>query len=243
MFKFRERPKHGSEYFNCDRRIFPPAGKYGMPAIAPCEPLDLDGCEAIGFNCVLGCDRPENKVVHFHIDDYQFTRVWDDADKYIPILRKFKAVLAPDFSTYEDFPIAVQQYNSYRKAWCAAYWQEHGITVLPTLDWGTNPEHDWFFEGLPRDAVVSVSTIGGFSSKERRDVWFEGFDRALKLLRPRQVLLVGTMWPGISDMYDGEIIAMESDNIGRLKRLQERKKQEEKEKANEVQRVPSDEGL
>ena len=159
-----------------------------MPKIEPVD-VDFDGCEAIGFNYALGCKDPENKIVHFHLDDHEFIRIWNNPDKYIPLLQKFRAVLAPDFSTYEDFPVAVQIFNTYRKQWTAAYWKEHGITVIPTLDWSTNPKHTWYFSGVPRHSLVSVSTVGGFSSKAQAKLYLEGFDRTMKILQPSKLLV------------------------------------------------------
>ena len=241
-FQRWQTPPSSSAYCNCDRRIFPGEGEYDIPKLKPLQDVDLTGCEAVGFNSVLSTESLENKVVHFHIDDYQFTRIWEYPDRWAGILRQARAVLAPDFSAYEDFPMAVQHYNTYRKAWCAAFWQEHGATVIPTLDWGLDPAQTFVYDGIPRNALVSVSTLGGFSSKAQREIWLEGFERTVKLLQPTRLLLIGSLWPGIDKAYTGEIIVMENDNIRRLKRLQERKKQE-KEKADEVQGVPADAGL
>lgn len=211
-----------NSYLNCEKRIFPGAGKYEIPTLEPVD-VDLSGCEAIGFNCVLTCNKPENKVVHFHLDDHEFERVWNNPSKYVPILRKFRAVLAPDFSTYEDFPIAVRIFNSYRKAWVAAYWQENGIKVIPVLDWSTNPKHTWFFHGIPHYSLVSVSTIGGFKNKYQKELWLEGFKRALKIVKPTKLLIFGKLHPEIkailSNMVDCEITTLDNKNLLRKSTL------------------------
>ena len=87
-------------------------GMYGIPAIAPAE---YQEAELISFNYAKSCKSPANKAVHFFVDDYQFNRVWNCADDYIPMLRKFKYVCTPDFSLYTDHPRAIQIYNHYRK--------------------------------------------------------------------------------------------------------------------------------
>ena len=101
-------------YENLNRRIFPGAGEYGIPRL---EAETFDGnCEFVGFNYARGnCRNPEKKAVHFFIDDYQFDALWRNVDRYVDKLRQFQYVLTPDFSTYTDFPKAIQIYNHYRK--------------------------------------------------------------------------------------------------------------------------------
>ena len=204
-----------SAYLNCEKRIFSGIGEYNIPEMRPVEDMDLEGYEALGFNYAVGCKHPERYVLHFHLDDYQFERVWNDPNRYLPLLSKFKAVLAPDFSTYEDFPEAVQIFNTYRKMWCAAYWQEHGITVIPTLNWDTNPEHIWYFDGIPKNSLVSVSTVGGFKSKATKERWLEGFRRTLDTLQPSKILVFGKLWSEVEESFDGEFITMDNRNLTR----------------------------
>ena len=53
------------------------------------------------------------------------------------MLREFRYVLSPDFSTYTEFPKAIQIYNHYRKHWVGAYLQEAGVNVIPTISLST----------------------------------------------------------------------------------------------------------
>lgn len=131
-------------------------GMYDIPAIAPAE---YQEAELISFNYAKSCKSPADKAVHFFVDDYQFNRVWNCADDYISMLRKFKYVCTPDFSLYTDHPRAIQIYNHYRKHWCGAYWQAHGIKVVPTIGWSDEASFAWCFDGEPTDSVVAVSSI------------------------------------------------------------------------------------
>ena len=109
--------------------FFDGVGQYNIPGI---EPSQFENADFISFNYAQSVKNPENKAIHFFLDDYQFTRVWMNPDRYIPLLQQFKYVLTPDFSLYMDFPKAMQIYNHYRKHWLGAYWQMHGINVIPT---------------------------------------------------------------------------------------------------------------
>ena len=154
--------RQGRNYENLNKCIFDGTGTYGIPPIQP-EHCTVEGF--IGFNYAKSCKLPYNKGVHFFIDDYQFTRCWANPDAYIDLLSNFKAVCTPDFSTYTDFPRAVQIYNHYRKHWLGAYWQQNGITVIPTISWADRDSFAWCFDGEPVGGVVAVSS--GYAAQQR----------------------------------------------------------------------------
>ena len=110
-------------------------GKFDIPMIFKDSiPQDF---ELVGFNYAKNEKQPNGKGVHFFIDDYQFLRLWNRPNDYLNLLKKFDFVLTPDFSTYTDFPKAMQIYNHYRKHWLGAYWQTNDIKVVPTISWST----------------------------------------------------------------------------------------------------------
>lgn len=185
-------------YLNCEKRIFSGTGPYDFPAMDPVQ-VDVTDTEVIGFNYAIGCKHPEDKICHFYLDDYQFERVWNDAPRYVPILQKFKVVFAPDFSMYTDFPRAVQIFNHYRKQWCAAYWQEHGIKVIPTICWSDEASFEWCFDGVPKHSLISISTVGGFGNHMEHDkkAWLRGYKKCCEVLEPSQILLFGKHFPEI----------------------------------------------
>lgn len=138
--------RQGRNYENLNKMIYRGTGKFDTPRLVP-EACNADSF--IGFNYAKSCKDPQHKGVHFFIDDYQFTRLWTNPDAYLDMLRAFKCVFTPDFSTYTDFPKAVQIWNHYRKHWLGAYWQSNGITVIPTISWSDESSFDWCFDGEP----------------------------------------------------------------------------------------------
>lgn len=80
-------------------------GEYGTPLL---EATEFEKCEFIGFNYCRTCKDKEGKGVHFFLDDYQFNRIWNQPNKYLPILQQFRYVMTPDFSMYTDFPKIIQ---------------------------------------------------------------------------------------------------------------------------------------
>lgn len=199
-------------YCNCEKRIFPGVGPYDIPEILP-QDIDLTEPDVLGYNYAKGEDLPEEKICHFYLDDYQFDRVWKDPDLYVDKMRQFRAVLAPDFSLYTDFPRAVQIYNHYRKHWVARYWQEHGVKVIPTICWSTPDSFEWCFDGEPREATVSISVLGCNKNEQmKRDFWV-GFNEAVRVLRPKRILLFTGNSPVEVPETGAEVIKVMSGNL------------------------------
>lgn len=126
----RRMTRNMQSYENLQHRIYEGVGEYGTPLL---EPTEFEKCEFIGFNYCRTCKDKEGKGVHFFLDDYQFNRIWNQPNKYLPILQQFRYVMTPDFSMYTDFPKIIQIYNHYRKHWIGAYLQENGVDVIPTI--------------------------------------------------------------------------------------------------------------
>ena len=104
-------------YLNCNIAMYDGAGAYQVPELDPVD-VDLTGCEVIGFDRALSCKCPENRIVHFFMDDYKFETVWLNPRRYVSNLKRFRAVIGPDFSSYTDFPWAAQVFNNYRSIFC-----------------------------------------------------------------------------------------------------------------------------
>lgn len=183
-------------YQNCEKRMFEGVGEFNVPEIKPIK-LDVEDTVMVGFNYAKTIKKPEEKICHFFLDDYQFDRVWNNADKYLGVLRRFKAVCSPDFSLYLDFPKLIQLYNNYRRQWCGAYWQEYGINVIPTVRWSDEASYEWCFDGIPRHSLVCISTVGGFKEKDVAEYWMKGYKKALEVLEPSHILFYGKVHKNI----------------------------------------------
>ena len=170
------------------RNQFARDGTFEMPVIKKTK-LDLDDIEFIGYDKLN--EGQTDKIVHFFLDDYQFNRVWTDPDKYISMLQRFKYVLTPDFSLYTDFPKPLQIYNHYRKHWLGAYWQMHGINVIPTICWSDRDSFEWCFDGEPTQSVVAVSSVGTQNSAEKKRRFLDGYFEMVERLEPELIIFYG----------------------------------------------------
>lgn len=139
------------------RNQFKGDGVFEIPKIEK-EEINLENIELIGYDRLN--ENETEKIVHFFLDDYKFEVMWKDPEPRIEKLKKYKAVLAPNFSIYTEMPLSLKLYNTFRSRWCGAYLQAKGIKVIPTIVWG-EPDTFWFcFNGVAQGSVVAVSTVG-----------------------------------------------------------------------------------
>lgn len=175
---------------NCDKAIFPSSNEWGIPEIQP-EHINIRHIEWVPFNYAMTAKNRESKGLHFYLDDYQFQRLWNRPDDYIPLLRQFAAVCSPDFSQYTDMPPAMRMYNHYRKHWLAAYWQMNGIHVIPTICWSDSNSFEWCFDGEPTNSIVSISSVGTQANTDSQRLFADGCREAIKRLNPTEILWYG----------------------------------------------------
>lgn len=143
------------------RDQFHEKGKYGIPIIPKpkMSSEDLTDLRLIGFDKIKSDQgKHANRMVHFFLYDYKFERVWDKPDSDIENLKKYRAVLTPDFSMYTEMPEAMLLYNVFRNRWCGAYFASQGIRVIPTVNFGLENSFDFCFEGIEKGSVVALST-------------------------------------------------------------------------------------
>lgn len=177
-----------AQFLNLKERMYEGVGQYGIPQIIGVNTINV--CEWIGFNNVMSYkQKPEKIGVNFFLDDYQFERVWNDPGRYVEYVKKFGVVLSPDFSLYTDFPKSIQIFNHYRKHWCAAYWQENGVNVIPTVAWSDKESYEWCFDGEPEGSILAVSNIGCMMDKDTRKAFKDGYNEMVTRLQPSKILL------------------------------------------------------
>lgn len=180
-------------YENLEKRIFDGVGEFDIPQLFP---VVIDGkCEFVDFNQAVSYKdaNARHKGVHFFIDDYRFNRLWINIDRYVNNLKRFRYVMTPDFSTYTDFPKAIQIYNHYRKHWIGAYLQENGVKIIPTISWSTPDSFDWCFDGEPEGGTVAISSVGCMNEKKKKELFLTGYREMVQRLHPESIIFYGNV--------------------------------------------------
>ena len=155
-----------------------------------------------------------NCFVHFYEDDANFERLWNNPQKYLPVLYKYKGVITPDFSLYRDMPLVMQQWNTYRSRAIGHWLQENGIPVIPNVRWGDERTYDLCCAGVPRNSTIAVGSHGCIKLLQERPYFINGLDYAVRKLRPKIVIVYGTAPEYIFDKYREQgIEIMQFDSV------------------------------
>lgn len=187
-------------------------GDFGIPALLPnmlARAEDIpskvwDGVEKIengrDFLFVYGAcvHPPEGRggTLAFYVEDQRFEVVWNDAVRMIAKLKAYgySSVSSPDFSLWAGDPTAVHVYNIYRAAWCARYWQEAGIRVMPNLSQSHKDGYEIAVRHYPRGLEVAMLQCRTFSAKDsqaNRDAFIENTKYQVDYLEPKNVVIYG----------------------------------------------------
>lgn len=139
--------------------------------------------------------------VHFYEDDVNFERIWNQPSKYLPILKRFKGVITPDFSVYRDMPMVMQQWNIYRSRAIGHWLQENGIPVITNVRWGDYRTYDLCCMGVPSDSVIAIGSHGCIKILREREFFVQGLDYAINRLQPKTIIVYGTAPDTIFSKY------------------------------------------
>ncbi len=181
------------------RNQFKGEGVFEIPQLK-IDGIDLEEIELIGYDKL--CENETEAIVHFFMDDYKFEVMWKDPEPRIEKLKKYKAVLSPDFSMYTEMPLSVKVYNAFRSRWCGAYMQAKGVKVIPTVSWG-EPNTFWFcFDGIPKGSIVAVSTIG---VRKEKSLFMQGYEEMMRKIKPKAVICYGEPF----EEMNGKIITVD----------------------------------
>ncbi len=179
------------------RNDFESQGVWGMPIIKKCE-IDASTLNLIASDhvCSKANSIEKAKTVHFFVDDIKLERYYNQPFRYSRRLAQYASLLTPDFSLYTDLPLAIQIYNTFKSRYCGAYWQYCDLQVIPTISWSTPISYDFCFDGIERESVVAISTLGVHNEK---NLFLGGYFEMIKRINPKQVLCFGALFPEMGD--------------------------------------------
>lgn len=149
-------------------------------------------------------------TAHFYINDPLFFRVLRNPTRYLSVLKKFKAVISPDFSQYIDFPYALRLCNAYWNRALAAWWQKNDVNVIFNVTWSMPDSYPYSFVGVPRHSTIAINCMGIKKHEMSQYLWMKGYEEAVKQLEPSCIIRYGSVMPGertdISVYFENQII-------------------------------------
>ena len=141
-------------------------------------------------------DYFEDVYINWYIDDYKFDNrngIWNNYRFALNVIRHFAGVITPDFSTYQDFPYPYKLKATYKMR-AFGYWLGTlGVNVINNVRWGTEESFDYCFEGIPKNSIVSIGTVGGGPRKlVDRERFETGLYKMIEVLKPHTILVYGS---------------------------------------------------
>lgn len=135
--------------------------------------------------------------VCFYEDDAEFDSIfgiWFRSSHAYKILSHFSGIITPDFSTYQDFPYPLKLWNTYRMR-AFGYW--YGVickqNVINNVRWGTSETYSYCFDGIPKNSIVAIGTVGGSPRKiSDRKRFEDGLAETVKRLSPHTIIVYGS---------------------------------------------------
>ncbi|MGM1051830.1 MAG: DUF4417 domain-containing protein [Pseudomonadota bacterium] len=171
------------------REVFASASPLGIPDLLPQDFTTLPDDFRIQPYRTKRVDERRD-LCHFYLDDYRFETTWNKPNAALIHLRRYWAVMTPDFSLYPQWPVVVNQWNTYRSRWLGRWWQRQELRVIPTVNWSDEASHAYCFDGIPPGQIVTI----GVPDTRRPHVverYRAGVEAMCERLSPRLVIVYG----------------------------------------------------
>ena len=130
------------------------------------------------------------------MDDPRFEGVYHHPEHSLEKFSKYRFLLLPDYSLFAEMPLWRQIESVGKNRWCGAYWQAHGLTVIPAISWGLYPTFDFCFDGIERGSIVVVSVVG---CKKNKTQFLRGYFSMLERIAPSHVICFGAPFPEMGE--------------------------------------------
>ncbi len=185
------------------RNEYPSQGKWNIPLMKK-QALNVENVSLIACSDTRSNDNEANTKngVHFFVDDYRFNGIYNNPEKSLRKYSQYAFLLSPDFSTYADMNLWRQLESVAKNRWCGCYWQEQGLTVIPTISWSTPRSYEFCFDGVEKNSIVAIGMIG---CKQNKKEFLYGYDYMLSKIEPEAVICFGTPF----DEMRGNIIPVD----------------------------------
>ena len=130
----------------------------------------------------------DNSLIDMFVDDYRLERYWNRVEYYRDIFAQARYVMSPDFSTLIGMPEDMIKWNIYRSRLLGFVYEQHNITVIPTVTWADESTFSYCCRGIRKNSVIAVSNIGA-TNQNRIDFFNKGLDNVINQIKPKKIII------------------------------------------------------
>lgn len=194
------------------RNQFDGEGKWEIPLIRK-QPVDLANVGLLACTNTAPDDEENFDLgVHFFVDDFRFEDIYEHPAVTLPVLSQYRFCCTPDFSVYGEMQPWRQLESVAHGRWVGAWWQAHGMTVVPTISWDAYPSFGFCFDGVEEGCTVAVAT---YACRQSRGAFLRGYAAMLERIRPEAILCYGEPFPEMG----GPLVVVQPNNPRQLHRV------------------------
>jgi hypothetical protein len=115
-----------------DNIVFPASNAWGIPNLLATHQAEYVSIPFIAWGSTSRRKDFSGSTVHFFVDDYRFSRLWQDPDQLARTA--CCAIVEPNYTVSLESPKAWVLFSIFQKRWLARYWQSVGIRVYVDLN-------------------------------------------------------------------------------------------------------------
>jgi hypothetical protein len=144
--------------------------------------------------------RPERinaqqDVCHGFLEDYKLSSLFGSPNKSLNHAKRYFAICTPNFPLSDEYPDVINVFNVFRSRWLGRFWQEHGMRVIPTVNWAGFSSYLTSFAGISQGQILALTIPDEIETTQDINIklFRDGYYEMEQLLKPRLILVRGDL--------------------------------------------------
>lgn len=186
---------------------FPPVAVSGPEQMAVLQPVSLSEIptKTAAFSRIPKVETASEVLAHGYVSDNRLAGLYRDPSTYLNDFSRYGAVVCPDFSMHRHMPRHERVRSSWASRAIGAYFQTHGLKVIPNLRWGFVEDLSFVLDGLPRNSAVAISTQTLRRDGNSMRILREGLRVVMEELQPEGLLIYGSAPPSLLEVIKRDV--------------------------------------
>lgn len=132
-------------------------------------------------------------AIHGFLSDAELLRVYRQPHRFLQLVGSHAAVISPDFSVLTGMPKHQKIRSVVQARELSAYFESHGIPIIPSIRWANISDLDFALQGIPYATTIAISTQGLIRYPPLLQILKTGIELVTNEIRPEQVIIYGTL--------------------------------------------------